>query len=139
MALRWKLTFEGKEYVFDAKRDLTVSALRQIKEWYGVELGRNMTFQAALLQQDPEAALCALWLARKAAGEENVPEPNRMPDFSVTELFEEGFEETEGKEPDPTTEVPPTPGSTETPTSSGTSGSDHSPTSADLEPETSTT
>lgn len=136
--LQWKLTYNGKEYIFDPKEMLTVSALRQIKQWYGAELGRYMTFQGALLQQDPEAALCALWLARKAAGEQDVPEPNQMDDFSIGELFEKGFDTAEPKA-DPT---PPagasTPASTETQTSSEELPSDPSGTSSATGPETST-
>jgi hypothetical protein len=127
--LQWRLTYNGREYIFDPKEMLTVTALRQIKQWFGPELGRYMTFQGALLQQDPEAALCALWLARKAAGEQNVPEPNQMDDFSIGELFEKGYDTpSETKEPDPTPAR--TPGSTETPTNSDPDGSEPSPTSA---------
>lgn len=129
--LQWKLTYNNKEYLFDPKEMLTLSALRQIKQWYGTEIGRYMTFQGALLQQDPEAALCALWLARKAAGEQDVPEPNQMPDFSIGELFEKGFDTADEEKEK---EARPTPASTldstETPTSSGANGSDPSPTSA---------
>jgi hypothetical protein len=127
--LQWKLTYEDKEYIFDPRKMLTVSALIKIKEWYGPELGRNMTFQGALLQQDPQAALCAIWLALKARGEAVPERPDQLPDFSVGELFEKGFDTpSETPEADPT--AAPTPVSTESQTSSASDGSDPSPTSA---------
>jgi hypothetical protein len=138
--LQWKLTYGDKEYIFDPKKMLTVSALTQIKEWYGIEIGRYMTFQGALLQQDPQAALCALWLARKAVGEAVPERPDQMDDFRVGELFEKGFD-TATPEADPTagaTPAAPTPDSTETPPSSEQEPSLPSDTSSPTDPEIST-
>jgi hypothetical protein len=123
---RWHLQFQGKEYVFDASL-VTVSALRKFKAEFGLELGRYLSFISAFAQGDPEAALCGLWLARKAAGETNVPEPNDMPDFRMDEFYD--FFQAAG-EPDPTREgtdskeKDQTPASTGTPTSSAPATSD---------------
>jgi hypothetical protein len=121
----WHLKFEDKKYVFDPREHLTVGALRQIKHWYGAELGRYLSFISAFSQGDPEAALCALWLVRKAAGEENVPEPEQMPNFAMGDFYD--FFQAAGSE-DPTQAQaadPATPVSTGTQRSSGidTSGS----------------
>ena len=129
---------EPREYVFDPQKLLTVSALRQIKEWYGIEIGRYLAFIQAFSQGDPEAALCALWLVRRAAGEVEVPEPNRMPDFSMGDFYHsfEAAGESE-EEADPLNTGEEIPSSTETPTPSEPSTSASSPTSADSSPQTS--
>lgn len=114
----FKLKVGEKVYPFNPQELLTVGALRQIKHWFGTEIGRYNAFVSALLQGDPEAALCAVWLARKAAGETNVPEPNELPDFQLAswiDLEESAVEEDEGK---PTQQTPQTPDSTEIPTNS---------------------
>jgi hypothetical protein len=113
----WHLKFDGKEYVFDPRELLTVSALRSIKGWYGVELGRYLAFIAAFAQGDPEAALCAIWLCRKAAGEDGVPEPNNMPDFRMGEFYDHFQAAGEDEDP-PTKAEQPTPVSTVIRTSS---------------------
>lgn len=116
---RWYLRYDGKTYAFDPKTQLTVGVLRQIKSWFGPELGRYVTFMAAFAEMDPEAVSCALWVASKAAGDTDVPEPNAMEDFAIGELIERFVpagtpSEEEGE---PTTGAQ-TPTSTETPTSS---------------------
>ncbi len=131
---RWKVLLDGNEYIFDPFRDLTVSTLRHIKQWYGPELGRLGPFVLAFGQGDPDAIACAVWVVRRKAGE-NPPEPSRAPDIEVG-TFMADMEQL--VEPDPTEEVP-TPESTRTSTKSGRSTSDSSPTSATSAPETSTT
>ena len=133
--LRWRLSYDGHEYTFDAERDITVSGLRKIKEWYGPELGRNLSFQNALLQQDPEAVLCAVWLARRAAGEANIPEPNQMDDAPMNDLIQ-FIQPGDVEDENPTGGEEQTPDSTETPTSSEPQTSDSSQPSAISTPET---
>jgi hypothetical protein len=113
----FKLTVGATEYVFDPKM-LTQSRLSQIKAWYGAEIGRYNNFIEAFFEGDPDAAKCAVWVARKAAGEPNPPEPMQMEDFSMAQWIKPGEtaeveDESEGKPTDP----PPTPDTTETPTS----------------------
>lgn len=133
----WTLKYQDptwdapREYTFEPQKLLTLSALRQIKAWFGPDLGRYLAFIQQFAQGDPDAAVCALWLARKAAGEPEVPEPLRMPDFAMGEFyagFEPGDEE-EDADPLNTAESP-MPVSTATPTPSAPSTSDSSPTSA---------
>jgi hypothetical protein len=131
---RWRLTVsEGgdeKDYVFVPKTDVTVSALRQIKAWFP-DIGRYIQFYSAFLEGDPDAALCALWIARKKAGETEVPEPNKLGDFAIGGFYEAIGDEDEDEESDPTSgAATPTPSSTRTPTSSESATSDRSPTSA---------
>ena len=127
---------EVREYVFDPQTLLTVDALRHIKQWYGIEIGRYLNFIQAFSQGDPEAAVCALWLVRRAAGEPDVPEPNRMPNVSMGDFYH-SFEAAGGEaEEDPLNTGEKIPTSTEIPTSSEPSISDSSPTSADSDPQT---
>lgn len=125
--LRWYLKDGEKRYVFEPETMLTLGVLRQIKAWYGNELGRYTNFIAAFSELDPEAILCALWICRKAAGEENVPEPNQMGDISLADCMDnEAAAEaiTQAvKDADEPTERPTKgdqliPASTETPTNS---------------------
>lgn len=94
---RFQFRFGGKTYTFDAMRDLTASNVRHFKGWFGPDLGRVNPFVVALVQGDPDAWACAIWAARKAAGETNVPEPRNLPDFSVWELMAD-FEDAESEE-----------------------------------------
>lgn len=56
---------------------------------------------------DPDAAICAVWIARKASGEANPPEPNQIEDFPLNVFLEAVPEvEEEPDEADPTTEQP---------------------------------
>lgn len=130
----WHLKLDGKGYQFDPEELLGVKELRQIKQWFGPELGAYLTFQAKFTQGDPDAACCAAWLARRAAGEEGVPDPPNYPSFNLGPFFDKfeptGFvfvgdelkkiEEVEAEETaDPTNTAPsPTGVSTETPTGS---------------------
>jgi hypothetical protein len=115
----FKLTVGEHEYVFSPEM-LTQSRLSKIKEWYGKELGRYNNFIEAFFEGDPDAAKCAVWVARKAAGEPNPPEPNQMEDFSLASWIKPGEtveaeEETEGN-PTEGIDPPPTPDTTEIPT-----------------------
>lgn len=137
----WKLKYqdpswdEPRTYTFDPQKELTVGRLRQIKEWYGPEVGRYLAFIQAFAQGDPEAALAALWIVRTTAGESDVPEPDRMPDFSMGDFYAEfipaGEEPEAEKDPTQPSAQAPTTESTETPTSSEQRTSVSSPQSAD--------
>ncbi len=133
----WKLAFAGNQYEFDPQRQLTLGRLRQIKQWYGPDLGRYLSFLRAFSELDPDAVACAIWICRRDAGEENVAEPNRMEDFSIGEALEGIDTVDSGGDPDGppaeegTAEATSTPSSMETRTASGSSTSGSSPTSAD--------
>lgn len=126
-APRWQFTYGDKEYTFDVGRDLTMARLKQIKQWYP-NLGAVNHMVVGLVAGDPEAWSCAIWSARKSAGELDVPEPNRMKDFSVwdmiadEEIDEDEDEQEEGLEGERPTSSPST-GSerTSTPSEGGTS------------------
>lgn len=114
----WLLTFKNKSYSFDPNRDLTLRNLRLIKGWYGRELGSFTAFNAALGEGDPDALACVIWICRTKAGDSNVPEPQRMEDFSIVDDFYKEFEfvpdaedPTAGDEsaPDQTGDTAPTP------------------------------
>jgi hypothetical protein len=122
----WLLKFKDREYRFDPQQQLTMGRLRQIKSWYGVELGRYLSFLQAFSQLDPDAVACAIWVCRKAEGESNVPEPTRMEDFALGEALM--AVESVGGDVDPTSPEEPGPqedqplsmiSSTEIPTDSG--------------------
>lgn len=126
---KWKFTIGDKEYIFDVMRDLTASRARQIKSWYGPELGRVQRFIVAMVEGDPDAWAAAIWCARKAAGEKNVPEPRNMEDFSIFDLMSQDQDEDEedtGTEDDEAVRPVPTqtPSGKRTSKSSGTDTSD---------------
>jgi hypothetical protein len=104
----FKLTVGENEYVFSPEM-LTQSRLSKIKEWMGPEIGRYNNFIEAFFEGDPDAAKCAVWVARRAAGEPNPPEPNQMEDFSLAQWIKPG--ETVEVE----TEAVPTEGESQTP------------------------
>ena len=112
----FKLTVGEQEYVF-APEMLTQSRLSHIKSWYGSEIGRYNNFIEAFFEGDPDAAKCAVWVARKAAGEPNPPEPMSMEDFSLAQWIKPGETavEEEAQEANPT-EAAPILDTTETPT-----------------------
>lgn len=85
-APRWEFTYNDKHYVLDVGRDLTMSRLLHIKQWYP-NLGTMNRMVVGLIEGDPEAWACAIWAARKSAGETEVTEPKRMRDFSIWELM----------------------------------------------------
>jgi hypothetical protein len=117
----WRLKVDGNEYAFDVKM-LTPEALKHVKQWYGKELGRYNNFIEAFFEGDPDAAVCAIWIARRAAGETGVPEPMQMDgSFTLTQWLDtSGVDEEVEEDPNPTgATAPPTPASTETSTSSG--------------------
>lgn len=118
----WRLKVDEKTYTFDVKM-VTVEALTHVKQWYGKELGRYNSFIEAFFEGDPDAAKCAIWIARRAAGETNVPEPKQMDgSFTLNQWLDMSKIEDEVEEdPNPTgvTPLPQTPASTETSTGSG--------------------
>jgi hypothetical protein len=132
----FKLTVGEHEYVF-APEMLTQSRLSQVKQWYGKELGRYNNFIEAFFEGDPDAAKCAVWVARKAAGEPSPPEPNQMEDFSLAQWIKPGETAVEDESEANPTELPPTLDTTETPTNSSDDTSGKSPTSSSGAPETS--
>ena len=109
----FKLSVGEHEYVF-APEMLTQSRLSKVKEWYGSEIGRYNNFIEAFFEGDPDAAKCAVWVARKAAGEASPPEPRQMEDFSLAQWIKPG-DTAEVAEANPTKAVS-TPDTTETPT-----------------------
>lgn len=120
-APRWQFTYNDKDYTLDVGRDFTFARMRQVKSWFP-QLGSVNQMVIGLVNGDPEAWACAVWCARKSAGEADVQEPNRMRDFNLWELMadediDEGDEEQEGDgEERPTSS--PTHDSTMTSTSS---------------------
>jgi hypothetical protein len=127
--IRWLLTVDDQKYPFNMKM-VTAEALLHIKGWYGKELGRYNNFLEAFSEGDPDAAKCAIWIARRAAGEVEVPEPKKIDgSFSLTQWLDvEDDEPEEAEAPNPTGATsPPTPVSTETPISSGESTDGPSP------------
>jgi len=135
MAQQWLIKVDDKEYAFDATM-VTVEALHHIKQWYpkrGEEpaLGRYNNFIEAFFEGDPDAALCAVWIARRAAGETEVPEPQKMDGNFTLNLWLSTPDEEEAEKPGPTevspSTAPPTPASTETPPNSGESTDGPSP------------
>jgi hypothetical protein len=102
-----RLKVGEKSYTFVPQEMLTVGPMRQIKQWYGSELGTYNGFVSALFMGDPEAALCAVWIARNAAGEDNVPEPNNLADFPLASWLEIVSTDDEAEEGKPTQEAPP--------------------------------
>jgi hypothetical protein len=118
----WRLKVDENEYAFDVKM-VTVEALTHIKAWYGKELGRYNNFIEAFFEGDPDAAKCAIWIARRAAGEQGVPEPKAMDGaFTLNQWLDTPDVEDEVEDPNPAgATAPQTPASTETPESSGES------------------
>jgi hypothetical protein len=122
----FKLTVGEDEYVFSPEM-LTQSRLSKVKEWYPQRgpfeppIYRYNDFITAFFDGDPDAAKCAVWIARKAAGEPNPPEPQQMEDFSLAQWIKPGqtakAEEEAEAEVNPTTDPAPTADTTETPTS----------------------
>jgi hypothetical protein len=130
MAQQWLLTVDEKKYPFDVTM-LTPEVLKHIKQWYGRELGRYNNFIEAFFEGDPDAAVCAIWVARRAAGETEVPEPKQMSGrFTMTQWLDapDEPEDEESEDPNPSGATSPqTPASTETPTNSGESTDGPSP------------
>lgn len=131
----FRLTVGEKEYVFSPEM-LTQARLSQIKSWYGKEIGRYNNFIEAFFEGDPDAAKCAVWVAMKAAGEPNPPEPMSLGDFSLAQWIKPGEaaaaeDDSEGNP----TEGEQTPDTTQTPTNSGDDTSGKLPTSSSGAPE----
>jgi hypothetical protein len=107
--LCWRVPYDGKEYEFNAHQDLTVGRLRQIKAWFGNELGRWSPFILALGEGDPDAAACVVWICRTKAGEKNVPEPRFMTDFAVGSFLQAMEVDSEDGQEGPTVDDEPEP------------------------------
>lgn len=132
--LRWRLTYKGNDYEFDATQDLTVSVLRTIKQQYGPELGRWANFILAMGQGDPDAWSAAVWICLRKNGVAPLPALDSI-DFAVGEMMSEsevitGKDEAEAgpTPPQPDPEPVPIPDSpAETLTNSSDAGSSPSP------------
>ena len=80
--------FQGKEYSFAPERDVGISELRHIKQWFpGSGLGTYNGLTASTAMGDPDALACVVWVAMKKAGVKNLRDPKSLPDFSVGELM----------------------------------------------------
>src|SRR5581483_8410853 len=84
--LRWRINYKDRDYEFNAHRDLTLVRLRQCKHWFGPDYGKFLPFISLLGQGDADAWACAIWIARRKAGDKNIPEPANM-DFPVGEIM----------------------------------------------------
>lgn len=107
----WKSRYKGVDYEVTT-RDLTVSRLRQMKQWFGAEYGKYTPFITLLVEGDVDALACVVWIAQSKAGEK--PQEPRNLDFSIEDF--EKFEE-DVVEPDPEPDVaadPPPDGTTPT-------------------------
>lgn len=109
-----------KSYRFDPRTMLKVGVLRQLKATFGPDLGAYMGFMDAFVRLDPEACVCALWVAKQEAGAEVPASPNDLGDFPLGDFIEKFIP---AGTPDPTG-GDQTPGSPQTSTSSGTGTSD---------------
>lgn len=122
-APRWEFDYGETHYTLDVGRDLTMGRLVQIKHWYP-NLGTMSNMVAGLVQGDPEAWACAIWAARKSAGESEVTEPRRMKDFSVWDLMaDDDLDEDEDETADVDAEDEPAPRPTSPPISGSSSSS----------------
>ena len=75
---------DGREYELQ-RSEITVSALRQFKQWFGAAYGKFLTFTQLLLEGDADAWCCALWLVQKNNGEK--PKDPRFMDFPVGDVM----------------------------------------------------
>jgi hypothetical protein len=103
----WKFKLDdGAEYELYA-REFTVGILRHFKQWYGAAYGKYLVFIQLMFEGDCDAIACALWLAKRNAGEK--PKEPRLLDFSVSDFFttqpaddeDDEVEESDVKESDP--------------------------------------
>lgn len=82
----YSMEIDGEQYEFNDDRDLTLSALRHIKQWYP-ELGTYNSFRLAYLNGDPDALACVRWIVLRGAGKPNVPEPKASGNFSLGDFM----------------------------------------------------
>jgi hypothetical protein len=124
----WRIKVGEKSYPFDVQM-VTVEALKHVKQWFGPELGRYNNFVSAFFDGDPDAALCAIWIARRAAGETDVPEPKQMNgDFTLNQWLDTEEEpEVEDADSANPTGATPAPISESTPTSDSSGQSTDGP------------
>ena len=101
----WRAKVGGKDYEL-VMHDITASVLRQMKGWYGREYGSFLGFITLLAQGDVDALSCALWLARRKAGE-RVPQDPSMVEFNVGD-FEALTDDSETEDVEESEEVRPT-------------------------------
>lgn len=84
--MRFTIQIDGEAHTWCDSTDLTMSALRHVKEWFP-NLGTYRAFQAAYMAGDPDALACIRWIVLNKAGK-NPPEPRRMTDFSLGEFMD---------------------------------------------------
>jgi hypothetical protein len=95
--------FQNREYTFAPERDIGISELRHIKQWFpGSGLWTYNALTASTAMGDPDALACVVWIAMKKAGVKNLREPKALPDFSIVELMGSFLSENT----DPAEEVP---------------------------------
>lgn len=81
--LRFPMLPPGEdEVVLDCDEHLTRKVMRMVKRWYP-EFATVNGFTQRLNLGDPDAARCALWIAKRAAGREVPKRPEEMGDFSI--------------------------------------------------------
>jgi hypothetical protein len=79
-------TYNGEEYNFSPERDIGISELRHIKNWFP-DLGDYQSFTVASTLGDPDAMASIIWIAQRKAGVKKVREPISFPDFSIGEVM----------------------------------------------------
>jgi hypothetical protein len=97
MFIKW----EGKEYEFDPRSDLTVQRLRVLKQTFGPEYGKFVTLMQNAADGDADAMVAVMWVMKTKAGESC--DPRTVPDFALGE-FMEAFGEAATAEADARTE-----------------------------------
>lgn len=108
---RFSFSLDGQSYTF-IPDEVTYRQLGEIKRWYGYKLGRLATFFANFAKWNADAVACAVWIVRKNAGEDEVPDPRFTDDFALGEVLESLERiDPEGGEPAPIIahEEPPDP------------------------------
>lgn len=114
----WQIRHGDTEYDL-LPADLTVGRLRQMKQWFGSDYGKYLTFIQLVAQGDADACCCALWIVQTKAGEK--PKEPRFMDFAISEFFFSDLTPTDDEsEENPTPEasavtVEPKPSSPQTP------------------------
>jgi len=80
----WRTKFKGK-IIEIRESDLEVGNLRQAEAWFGEGYGSFTGFIAKLVEWNVNAVACALWIAKRAAGEE-VGDPRSDIEFTFADF-----------------------------------------------------
>lgn len=105
----WRTKFKGK-IIEIRESDLEVGNLRQAEAWFGDGYGSFTGFISKLVEWNVDAVACALWMVKKAAGEET-GDPRSDIEFSFAD-FEAAPEAKAKKAPAKPGKPTPTGGST---------------------------